>query len=96
MGGTFGPAYLAGPRLGATSGSAALNGKIARIEAMLSEGWVVEDIVSDHGAIEVLLAKEASRATVVLDRIDAYEVLHGDAFEGTWRPSPRATLVVER
>lgn len=71
-----------------------MNGKLARLDDMLGNGWHLDDIVSDHGAIEVLLRRGASRTTLVLDRMDAEEILYGA--EGDAPERPRATLVVER
>lgn len=71
-----------------------MNGKLSRLQDLLADGWRVEDLTSDYGAIEVLLRRGAARTTLVLDRDDAAEILYGEA----WLPAtgPRATLVVER
>jgi hypothetical protein len=65
-----------------------MNGKIARIEDFLADGWDVEDIVSEQGAIEVLLARGPSKTAVVLDKEDAWHILYGDALS-TWPASRR-------
>lgn len=71
-----------------------MNRKLARLEALLANGWHVEDMTSDWGTIDVMLRRRAAETTVVLDRDDAAEVLYGE----TWfhATGPRATLVVER
>jgi hypothetical protein len=72
-----------------------MNGKVARIEGLMANGWDVEDIVSDHGAVEVLLRRGASRQIIVLDADDAWDVIYGapQAPQGT-RDHPRDRTAV--
>ena len=71
-----------------------MNGKIARIEDLLAAGWDVEDIRSDDARIEVLLARGTARTAVLLDRHDAYDLLHGDALLPAPPRPARDALVV--
>lgn len=82
---------MPGVRDGTSKGSD-MNGKIARIEGMMAAGWQLEDIVSDHGAVEVLFRRGKAVSTVVLDQQDAWDVLYGSAFE---REGPPARAAVE-
>lgn len=72
-----------------------MNGKIARIQDMTAQGWVIEDLQSEHGEVEVLLARGKARATVTLDRFDAWQVVFGDGLVETKVPERRA-IVLER
>lgn len=71
-----------------------MNGKVARIEGLMANGWDVEDIVSDHGAVEVLLRRGPSRQTVVLDQDDAWDVVFGQGAQGSPRDHPRDRTAV--
>jgi hypothetical protein len=56
-----------------------MSGKLARIESLMAAGFDVEDIDSDHGHIEVTLARGRERHIVLLDEQDAWDVLYGGA-----------------
>lgn len=63
-----------------------MNARLAQIQALLDEGWGVEDIASDRHHIAVLLRRGRARQTMLLDRQDAWDVLWGDGLEGFGEP----------
>lgn len=54
-----------------------LHPKLARVNELIADGFDVDDVSSDHGAVDVWLTKDDVRTTIRISRREAAEILWG-------------------